>query len=60
MITTEGIKMKMSMEDFREALKQEVGSIKFVFRQDTFNTILDSAIDTILNEVKKESAKVIS
>ena len=59
MIGVEGIELKMSMDDFREALKQEVGSITWTFKKATFESALDAAIIRVLSGIKEESAKVV-
>lgn len=59
MIDVEGIELKMNMDDFREALKREVGSITWVFKKETFNSQLDAAITRVISGIKEESAKVV-
>ena len=58
-ITNEDISLIMDMEDFKTALKQEIGSITWTFKKDTFNKMLDEAIQRVISGVKEESAKVI-
>lgn len=58
-IDTEGIELRMSMDDFREALKREVGSITWVFKKETFDSQLDAAITRVISGIKEESAKVV-
>ena len=58
-ICNHAISLEMDMDDFTEALKQEIGKITWVFKKETFDKILDEAIQRIISEVKKESAKVV-
>ena len=58
-ITNEDISLEMNMEDFKKALKQEIGSITWTFKKDTFNKMVDEAIQRVISGVKEESAKVI-
>lgn len=55
----EGIDLKTDLADFIIALKQEIGSITWTFKKDTFDKMLDEAIQRILSEIKKESVKVV-
>ena len=58
-ISTEGIAIQMSMEDFITALKQEIGSVTWVVTQKAFDKRLDAAIEKILTGMKEETIKVI-
>lgn len=58
-IATDSIELKMDIEDFKKALLEEIGSVKFVFRQNTFEKVVDDAFEEVLAEIKKESSKVI-
>jgi len=58
-ITPEGIHLEMDIDDFREALKQEIGSITWTFKKDTFEKMLDGAIQRVISGVKEESVKAM-
>jgi len=58
-ITDESISLQVSLDDFISALKTEIGSVSFVFKKETFNAQLDSAVNKVLEMVKEESVKVI-
>lgn len=58
-ISDEEIGLKMSIEDFKEALKKEIGSVTWVFRKESFEKMLDNAINQIISDIKKESAKIM-
>ena len=55
----EGIALKMDIEDFKIALKQEIGSVTWVLKKETLDLRLDEAINRIISGVKEESAKVV-
>jgi hypothetical protein len=55
----EGIGLQTDLEDFIIALKQEMGSITWTFKKDTFEKMLDEAIQKVLKGIKEESVKVI-
>ncbi len=54
-----GISLSMNLEDFKTALKQEIGSVTWTFRKDTIDAKIDSAIDTIIEGIKQESSKAM-
>jgi len=58
-VDVKSISLRMDMEDFKEALKSEVGSITWTFKKDTFDTMLDEAITRVIEGVKEESAKAV-
>ena len=58
-ITNEDLSLEMDFQDFVKALKQEIGSITWTFKKDTFEKQLDEAIQRVISGVKEESAKVI-
>lgn len=49
----------MDIEDFKAALKHEMGSVATVFTRKTFSDRIDVAIDRIVTGMKDESAKVM-
>lgn len=59
LITNKEISLSISMEDFIKALKAEIGSVRWVVKQNTFETMLDAAIKKVLLGVQEESAKVM-
>jgi hypothetical protein len=58
-VSNEEISLEMDIEDFKTALKQEIGSVTWVIKKDTFDARLDDAVNKILSGVKEESAKTI-
>lgn len=58
-VSNESISLEADLNDFITALKQEIGSIKFVFTQKEFEKRLDDAVETILAKVKEETIKVM-
>ena len=58
-ITPAFISLSIDMEDFVTALKQEIGSVTWTFKKETFDKQLDEAIRVVLEKVKEESIKVV-
>ena len=58
-ITNEEMSCEMDFEDFRKALKQEMGSITWTLKKATFEKQLDEAIQRVISGAKEESAKVV-
>jgi len=58
-ISKESISLQIDMDDFVKALKQEIGSVTFVFTQKEFESRLDVAIKNVLSKIKEESSKVV-
>lgn len=58
-ITEEEIELKIHIDDFKEAVKQEVGSVLTVFTKAGISQKIDKAFEAIIEGVKEESAKVI-
>lgn len=58
-IDFDGISIQMPLEDFVEALKQEVGSVTWTFKKDSFNRQLDAAVERVVKGMKEETAKVV-
>jgi hypothetical protein len=54
----EGIEIEVSLEDFCLALAEEIGSPKFMFRQDTLKQRLMESALAVLEKVKEASAHV--
>lgn len=59
-ITDEDMSCEMNLDDFIRALKQEIGSVTWTFKKDTFEKNLDMAIQKIIRGAKEESVKVVS
>jgi hypothetical protein len=53
------IRLEVSMDDFIKALKKEVGPVRWIFTQKKFETRLNEALERVLEEIKKESVKVV-
>jgi len=58
-ISTDGIAIQMSMEDFVTALKEEIGSVTWVVMQKTFSERLDAAVEKVISGMKQETVKVM-
>jgi hypothetical protein len=54
-----GIALTIELDDFKTALKQEIGSVAWTFSKKTFDTMIDDAFVRIVEGVKEESAKVM-
>lgn len=54
-----GISLSMGLDDFLIAVKQEVGSVTWVFKKATFEKQLDEAVKRVVSGIKQESAKVV-
>lgn len=53
------IQLEISLTDFVQALKDEIGSVKWIFTQNKFDEIFDTAVSNVIEGVKNESAKVV-
>jgi Leu/Phe-tRNA-protein transferase len=58
-IDNKEIALSVSLKDFITALKIEIGSVRWVVKQGTFETMLDEAVQRVLLGVQEESAKVM-
>ena len=58
-VTDDGITMKVTLEDFIEALTQELGPVTWVLTDKAFRAKLDAAIASVLSGIKAESSKVV-
>lgn len=58
-VNIEEISLKISLVDFLDALKSEIGSVTFVVTQKTFYEKMDSATKIIIEKIKEESSKVV-
>ena len=58
-ITDEEMSCEMDFEDFVKAFKQEIGSVTWTFKKETFEKQLDEAIQRVISGAKAESVKVM-
>lgn len=58
-VNDELISLNMKMDDFIKALKEEIGSVTWTFRDKTFNEAMDNAVQSVIKKVKEESVKVM-
>ena len=58
-MTTDKIALKIDIEDFKKALKEEIGSVKWIFRNSSFRKRVDEAFFNVLEKIKEESIKTI-
>lgn len=59
-VDLEQINLSISLEDFKNALKQQIGSVTFVFRKKTFDELLDKAFEEVIRSIKAESSKLFA
>lgn len=55
----DGISMSIDIEDFKKAVKEEIGSVRWVFKNDTFGNMVDDAFKAVIEKIKEESAKIV-
>lgn len=55
----EGITLTMDGEDFRIALLKEIGPVAMVFKQVTFESMVNKAFENVIEGIKEESAKIV-
>jgi hypothetical protein len=58
-LSEDGIEISIAFDDFLTAVKQEIGSVKWIFTKTAFNVVFDQAIQRVLAGIKAESKKVI-
>lgn len=58
-INNDGIALSMDIEDFKSALREELGSPALVMTKKALAGKIDSAIDAIVRGIKAESSKVV-
>ena len=54
-----GLSLSMDIEDFKTAVKKEIGSIAMVFKASTFSDKFDIAVENVIMGIKEESIKVV-
>lgn len=59
-VTNEEINLEMSIEDFKEALIQEIGSVSLVFTEKQLRERVTKSINNVIQGIKEESIKVVS
>jgi hypothetical protein len=58
-ITDESISLSISLDDFITAIKKDIESVTWTFKQTTFEKQLDEAVMSVLEKIKEESIKVV-
>jgi hypothetical protein len=58
-VSNEAISLTCNLEDFIEAVAQELGPVTWVFTDRAFRVKLDAAVERVLQGIKDESAKVV-
>jgi len=58
MFVTDGLSLNITLEDFKEAIKKEIGSVTWTFMKTSFEKQVDEAFQKVVKGVKDESAKV--
>lgn len=58
-ITQDSISLAIDIDDFLEAVSQEIGTVTWVFTEKSFRAKFDDAVSKVLAGIKEESAKVV-
>ena len=58
-IDDDEINIKMKLNDFMSAVKEEIGKVTWTFTKDAFETQFDNAVLKIVSAMKRETAKVV-
>lgn len=58
-VSNKSIGISVSMDDFKEALKHEMGSVALVFTEQALSDKIDKAVIAVLEKIKEESIKVV-
>jgi len=58
-VSNEEIGLKMDLEGFKEALKEELGSPTWIVRKKTLSEKIDQAFKDIISEMKKETKTIV-
>jgi hypothetical protein len=53
------ISLSIPLDDFVFALKKEIGSVRWVVKQSTFESMLDDAVKKVVLGVQEESNKIV-
>ena len=59
-VSTEGIDLSISLDDFVTAVIQEMGSVAMTFTGNQLRTKVDTAVVKVIKGIKEESIKVVS
>ena len=57
-ITSEEISLEISLDDFREALKKEIGSVATVLTKVGIEQRIDKSFNSIIERIKEETVKI--
>lgn len=58
-VTNESMTLSMPLDDFVDAVYQEIGSVRWIVRDATFEARMLQAVKNVIAKVKKESAKAV-
>jgi hypothetical protein len=58
-VSNKDINLEMELDDFVTALKREIGSVTWIFRDKTFSEQIEKAKEIVLSKVKEETIKVV-
>ena len=58
-VNIEGITLVINIEDFKVALLKEIGPVAMVFKQTTFESMVNKAFENVIEGIKEESAKIV-
>lgn len=47
----DGMWEKMGLEDFKKAIVREIGSVRWIAKQDTFEKQVDQAFENVIREI---------
>jgi hypothetical protein len=53
------IGISMTLDDFLEALREEIESVTWTFKKSTWDAQFDAAADRVIEKIKGESARVV-
>ena len=58
-VTDEDISLTITMDDFIDAVKKEIGSVRWIIKDETFEYRLDKAVKVAIERIKEESSKAM-
>lgn len=58
-INNDEIGIQVTLDDFVQAMKQAVGPVTWVFTKEEFDRRFDQAYEQVIQEIKKQSTKVV-
>lgn len=58
-VSNKEIGMAMDLSQFIDSVKKEMGSVTWVFTEAEFNRRFDKAVETVIEEVKKQTVKIV-